>query len=167
MSTDAFHAPDIQICFNSKAMGRVYKPFCDYWLQSLDPMPDALLSYPPILFLSQNFAYIAYSRSADDTPTSASALSAFYPDDPTCFPYALRRRWSQFPSSFPHAATSLKLNGPLTSPIIDLALHFFFSTFFTIPPQLHLPYLSSPRRPCSNNWSRTKTCHKGNCPNNL
>ena len=111
MSTDAFHAPDVQISFNSKAMGSVYKPFRDYWLQSLDPMPDALLSYPPILFLSQNFAYIAYSRSADDTPTSASALSAFYPDDPTCFPHALRRRWSQLPSSFPHAATSLKLNG--------------------------------------------------------
>ena len=111
MPNDALHAPYIQICFNCKAMGSVYKPFCDYWLQSLDPMPDALLSYPPILFLSQNFAYIAYSRSADDTPTSDPTISAFYPDGPTSFPDTLCRRWTQFPSFLPQAATPLKLCG--------------------------------------------------------
>ena len=167
MPNDALHVPDIQICFNSKAMGSVYKPFCDHWLQSLDPMLDELLSYPPILFPLQNLAYIVYSRSADDTPTSDPTISAFYPDDPTSFPDALRRRWSQFPSFLPQAATPLKLYGFVDFSYYQSGPSFPLTTFFTIPPHLHSPYLSSPRRPCSNNWSRTEARHKGNCPNNF
>ena len=91
---------NFQIRPRSKAIGSLYKPLCQHFLQSPDPFLDELFSYLPAILLSHILDYIVYESSDDETHHSGSNISVFYSDDSTYYLSTIcRRLLRQFDSS--------------------------------------------------------------------